>query len=260
MFRRKNARQRIDQEDEPKPILDINVQSEVSLWKRIAMMSMTVGILGMVSTIICVLLFAQILPLKQVVPFILTLDQRENAVYTLEPLNRDGTAWDYVIENLVCQYVIARNEVRPNDGFMVSRWGAQGVVQILSRRDVFEKFQSASFERLSYYEDNQYTREITLLSPPTLIERFPDERRYYRIDFREEVKDPNKLKTIYSAAWTATLGVVPGEKRVLEGNRRFVNPIGLAVFQYTEAQLLNPGLLSAKGDAGDIVKCGGRTG
>ncbi len=242
------------------PVLDVKVESEVTAWKRIGLGLLIVAVLCGAVAVCAVIVVVQVLPLKQVVPFVLTIDQRENAVYTLEPLERTTSSWDNVTENLVCQYVVARNEVIPNEGFMVSRWGQNGVVQLLSSKRVFTKFKEASFDMLEYYEQNGFHREITLLSPPSLLDKFADGKRYYRIDFRESVYDPISKKVRHTQNWTATLGVLFGSQDVLKGNERFANPIGISVFQYSEAQLANAGLASAKGDVDEIIKCGGRTG
>lgn len=228
------------------------IRSEVHAWKRISLALAAVSLLAVALGFGGVVVALGVLPLKQVHPMLAVIDKRENAVFRLQPLERTTESWDIVTEVLVCQYVTARNEIRLDAGEMSTRWGRDGFVRLLSSRAVYERFAQPSFDMLKYYEENEYLREVTLLSEPVLLETI-GERRYYRLDFRLDSTDPITERRLDSSFYTANVTVAYGAVSVLEGKDRFLNPIGLQVVNYAEGPIANEGLKDVRTEG---ARCG----
>ncbi|MEQ8832162.1 MAG: VirB8/TrbF family protein [Alphaproteobacteria bacterium] len=230
------------------------IQSDTADWRRVAILALSFGCIAVALNIAQVVFTMSVSNERTVVPFVVTVDSADNRVMKIRPIERDVSTLDMVLETLVCQYVVAYNEIRPDEGYMVGTWGGGGVVDIMSTREVFKSFQD-NYKILEYYERNGFHRYIDLLGPPVLQANL-DGRRYYRLDYRERVFAPRTDELVRSRARTANIAVVVGARTVLEGRQGYVNPIGMQVFSYTEGELTNPSVATSTGDAGEPIRCG----
>ena len=173
-------------------------------------------------------LVASMLPLREIVPLLMTISNKTDSVVLVEPPKRGQFGAELMTEKLVMDYVRLRNEILLDTPTMSHRWGPGGEVQHMSSMPVYSDFIKEMAAPAKEAERRGITRTVRMLADgPTKIEQ-----GYYQVEF-ETIDVEGRSET--RKQWVASLAV-RYEGHEVAYQERYMNPLGLIVTQYSVAQ------------------------
>ena len=175
-----------------------------------------------------------LLPLKEVVPMLLTTGTKQDQIVRVEPFEIGMHGFDILAETMTRRYVELRETIDLQTE--VRRWQE---VAVLSSPDVFGEFRAlmgrenknSPFERM---KAERITRAVNIIAVNVVYPPHPAEpAAVYQVEF--ETVDYRLTQEIERRRWVASLSV-EYQPRAVRYEDRYVNPIGFQVVGYSVAK------------------------
>ena len=179
-------------------------------------------------------MIVSLFPLKQLVPMVLTSDDRRNQIVRVEPFEIGARGFDLLAESMARRYVELRETIDLQTE--VRRWQE---VAWLTDPEIFDQFRKlmgrenkeSPFERM---KTDRITRTVSIaafnmLYPPHSSEK-TEAAATYQLEW--EAIDYRQGQEIERRTWVSTMSVKYLEQAV-RAEQRFMNPIGFTVVGYS---------------------------
>ena len=126
-------------EEENKSVSSQEVlKTERYLW--IARAFSAVAILATVANVLLFAAIGSLYPLVRIQPFYLDILDKNQQVIDIAPISANELQSERVVEALVRQYVLARNEIGQDILEIEERFGPDGIIALMSSEDVYRGF------------------------------------------------------------------------------------------------------------------------
>lgn len=169
---------------------------------------------------------ATLIPLFRVEPYLVTFANDSRQIVHLQPFERTMKGFDAMTELLSRQYVIERHTVVADNTEMTRRWGPDGIIWKQSARDEYERFMKATKPTWDNLKSRHITRSIAIVSSSQISPG------YWQVEFILKESENNIVTS--REGYVATLRV-DYEPSAVQGEDRFLNPLGFQVLDYTVA-------------------------
>lgn len=204
-------------------------QSYIALWWVARTTTITCIVLFLViialTAVICALV-----PLKEIKPMLFTTEAKTNQVVHIEPIEKGTQGLDLLMETLARQYV----ELRETFDFQTEelRWKK---VFWFSSTELGEAFhyqmtKQGSNSPFEQFKQRGITRSVNIINSANLAPSAPN---VWQIDWESIDRDP-KTGAEVRALWVSTI-TAETQKRVVNFDDQYINPIGFTVMHYTVA-------------------------
>lgn len=183
--------------------------------------------------------FITILPLKEVLPVLVTTTDKSEQIVRMQPFTRTMAGMTAMTEKLVREYVVMRHTMVLDDAEMTRRWGADGDIWRYSTTDEYERFMLQTRPTWEALKQRQVSRSVEIVSSSQISPG------YWQVEFTVTERENNALtsRNNYVASLRALY-----EPTTVRYDERLLNPLGFHVANYTIAarQLSNqPGSTSS---------------
>lgn len=173
--------------------------------------------------IMAVILILNLFPLKQVVPFFITLTPKSDQVVKVEPLDIETQGSDIMTEALAKNYVKLRESI----DFQTekNRWHQ---VYGFSSTEIFEEFKKLMDPKegiLEIRKTKKIYRDVLILAVSTLSKN----PRIVQVEWQS--KDYQEGGEVYKRNWVSTLSIAYNSQKVRFEDRH-LNPLGFTVIAY----------------------------
>ena len=242
----------------PRDVDDSPSQSSV-LERALRNVTIVAVVSGLVNVALICFLIA-VFPLKQVYPYLVTFNDKEQQVVQIEPLGIEAPAIDYVSEDNVRDYVNQRHSFTPVTSAMDAQWGPDSRLAARTLPALYEKFSTAMETERERMMSQGYTRRIKIDSVTKLTDNT------WRVDFETEdslggnggtlTADPSRqlaagtlgsgnvgidqnaalradlTPAITTQKWVATM-TIDYQPTTITYDKRLLNPLGFVVTDYS---------------------------
>lgn len=205
-----------------------NIRERRYLW-----MSRILGFVASLSIILNISLtwaMIGILPLKQTIPFVLTLTEGGEMFGEVKPFLENMGGLSAITENNVRKYIKLRNEIVRSDAIMEQRWLENGSIDLMSSDSEYNRFRSYIIPIFQDLRKNDVTQEVKITAVNAIREN-----AFYNVEFETIGRGPND-KVVDRARWVAILEVTYTTIENVPYESRLVNPTGFQVVNYTISQ------------------------
>lgn len=118
-----------------------NVQTLREKRMTMALRSVSFGLFGSILlNLVLGFVIVGLFPLKEVRPFLVQLADEGRIAAAINPIQDVFDAKDILTEKLVREYVVSRLEVVRSDEVLRARWGAKGMIGLMSATDEYDRF------------------------------------------------------------------------------------------------------------------------
>lgn len=205
-----------------------NLRERRYLWTARAAAVVAVG--SFCTNIILVIALLHLAPLVRTNPFFLTFQDKNAQVVTIEQPDISESLLPIITENMIRQYLVARNDIPADTVELAARWSAEGPVRWMSSDAVFAEFRSEVQAILKRIEENHLTRRVKIAS---VLRQQTDykgvELWLASITLTEMSDDSPEPKDTH---WTVVLQVTYQPRETIWADR-LKNPLGFKVRDYT---------------------------
>ena len=200
-----------------------NIGEKRYLWTARAFAVITA--LSLCCNLVLILAIYQVLPLYRVEPFFLTLQNRSEQFYKIQPIREGLRNQKAMTEVFVREYILLRSSFSRDIPEMEARWMPGGPVQELSAANVYQDFLNNTAKRaLEIIRTRGLSREVKILSVNELTNGI------WQVEYETRDMYPESTKPEVNY-WTASLNVNYRKKSVKYGDR-LKNPVGFTVTRY----------------------------
>lgn len=212
---------------------------------------------GLVNVALICFLIA-VFPLKQVYPYLVTFNGKDQQVVQIEPLAIEAPALSYVSEDNVRDYVNQRHSFTPITSAMDAQWGPDSRLASRTTQPLYERFSEAMEVERNRMMTQGYTRRINIQSVTKLTDNT------WRVDFETQdslggnggtlTADPTQAlaggtlgsagreensvlradltPAITTQEWVATM-TIDYQPTTITYDDRLLNPLGFVVTDYS---------------------------
>lgn len=125
------------------------LKNERYLW--IARAFSVMAVLSVLANIFLLIAIGSLVPLVRVRPYFMTvLDKNQQVVEIISP-RADQLDNKEILESLIRQYVLARYTITSDVAEVEERWGAKGIVSLMSSQGVYDAFMTGHYDKLMSY-------------------------------------------------------------------------------------------------------------
>lgn len=224
--------------------------------RRAAWSARLLAVLLLASIILNIVLgmaIVTLLPLKEIRPFLVQVADERNVFVAIRPIEEitapqaDGrqgvpiAGMELLTQQLLGEYVRYRHEIVRSTAVMEQRWLQGGILSMMSTQDEFARFQAATAPIFQEMRQNDVTQEV-------IIESINLQRRFIPGPSPQQSQPGSALiqfrligraadaRVITDRSWNAIIefGFYPIER--IPASRRFLNPTGFVVTNYTLAE------------------------
>ena len=226
MAHRASARQNLNQSEDT---LIVNASEKRYLWTARAFAVVTA--ISICCNLLLLLTVANILPLSRVEPYLLTLADKSEQVYTIVPYNKNMESEKTITETFVRQYVLLRTTLLPDIEEMESRWQNGGDLQEMSSPTVYHDFLRVTGNKLM-----QKMRQDGLTTNVKIITVNEIENALWQVEYSVDYYSPSS-STPKTMKYRATMRIKYVVPRRVQYKERLKNPVGFQVTQYGTKQI-----------------------
>ena len=205
-----------------------NLRERRYLWTARAAAVVAVG--SFCTNIILLIALFNLSPLVRTNPFFLTFQNKNAQVVTIEKPDIGESILPTITENMIRQYLVARNDIPADTTELAARWSAEGPVRWMSSDAVFAAFRSEVQSVLQRIEANHLTRQVKIAS---VLKQQTDYRGVElwvaSITLTEMSDDSPQPRETH---WTVVLQIAYQPRDVIWADR-LKNPLGFKVRDYT---------------------------
>ena len=190
---------------------------------------------------------ASLTPLRQAVPYLVQMQEKEAALVRLEPFVASSDRIDNIAEQLVVNWTVLAHEMLPDSEAMRQRWGAAclrggpSVTDNLcafmykhSSEGVYRRFVEANSKKISEMLAARITRRVIIDAEPTRKGPKEVEVRFTLIETQPD--DKGGQRELRKASFIANVWYEFIEEEVPHAER-FLNPLGFKVVNWTRTAL-----------------------
>ena len=201
-----------------------NVGEKRYLWTARAFAIITA--ISLCCNIVLILAIMQVLPLYRVEPFLLTVQNKEEQVYNIQPIKGRMEDQKAITEVFVRQYVLLRSSFDRDVQEMEARWMPGGPVQEMSSSAVYTEFlEKTAKKALDLIRARSLQRNVRILTVNELG------RGLWQVEYETQDMYPDSPAPEVNY-WTASLRIAYNRKSVKYGER-LKNPVGFTVVRYS---------------------------
>ena len=206
-----------------------NLRERRYLWTARAAAVVAVG--SFCTNIILLMALSHLSPLVRTNPFFLSFQNREAQVVTIEPPVVSESFLKTITNNMIRQYLVAREAIPVDYSDLSDRWSPEGPVRWMSADPIFEEFRKKDAEPiLKRVEEEHLTRQVRIASV---------RRRYQDPETGNEVWDATITITEMSddspqpkdSYYTVSLQIAY-QPQMIPWKWRLKNPLGFKVKSY----------------------------
>lgn len=197
------------------------------LW-FITKVSVLVTSILLVGLIAMILLVLELLPLKEIRPFLVQFHAQSEQVVTIKPLHVSKEATEQLMAYFVRQYVILRETIDlQTDRY---RWKQVSLFSSLDITETFEELMDPADLQSPWndFEQRQVQRQVKILNVQHLAPQAPN---MWLIEWQGIDREIATKTVVQQAAYTSTLIAHSREIKV-DYEDQYVNPIGFTVTHY----------------------------
>lgn len=206
----------------------VNASEKRYLWTARAFAVVTA--ISICCNLLLLLTIANILPLRRIEPYLLTLSDKEEQVYRIVPYSRNMLGEKSITETFVRQYVLLRATLLSDVDEMSSRWLSGGELEEMSSQVVYKDFlENTGKKLLQQMKQNGLTSNVKILTVNEI------ENGVWQVEYSVDYYLPSSY-TPRTNRYRASLRVMY-RPRVVKYNERLKNPVGFKVVSYGTKQI-----------------------
>lgn len=208
--------------------LVVNASEKRYLWTARAFAVVTA--ISICCNLVLLLTVANIMPLHRVEPYLLTLSNKEEQVYRIEPYSRNMEAQKSITETFVRQYILLRTTLLPDIEEMTSRWSEGGDLQEMSSPGIYHDFLENTGKKLM-----QRMKKDGLTSNVKIITVNEIDDAVWQVEYSVDYYLPSSYEP-KRVRYRASMKIQYVPRRV-QHKERLKNPIGFKVVSYGMKQI-----------------------
>ena len=208
--------------------LVVNASEKRYLWTARAFAVVTA--ISVCCNLLLLLTISNILPLYRVEPYLLTLADKSEQVYTIVPYSRDMEAKKSITETFIRQYILLRTTLLPDIDEMLSRWQDGGDLQEMSSPVVYEDFmKKTGVPLMKRMKNDGLTTNVKIITVNEI------EEGVWQVEYKVDYFLPS-MPTPKTHRYRATLRTQYVRRKV-QYKERLKNPVGFKVISYGVSQI-----------------------
>ena len=208
--------------------LVVNASEKRYLWTARAFAVVTA--ISLCCNLVLILTISNILPLYRVEPYLLTLSNKEEQVYRIEPYSRDMEAKKSITETFIRQYILLRTTLLPDIEEMESRWQEGGDLQEMSSPMVYQEFiKKIGVKRMKQMKDEGLTSNVKIITVNEI------EEAVWQVEYSVDYYLPSSYEP-KTERYRASMRIQYVPRRV-QFKERLKNPVGFKVISYNASSI-----------------------
>lgn len=208
--------------------LVVNASEKRYLWTARAFAVVTA--ISICCNLVLILTISNILPLYRVEPYLLTLSNKEDQVYRIEPYSRDMEAKKSITETFIRQYLLLRTTLLPDIEEMESRWQEGGDLQEMSSPIVYQDFiKNTGVKLMQRMKNDGLTSNVKIITVNEI------EDAVWQVEYSVDYYLPSSYEP-KTLRYRASMRIQYIQQRV-QFKERLKNPVGFKVVSYNVKQI-----------------------
>ncbi|MCA3269001.1 MAG: type IV secretion system protein [Alphaproteobacteria bacterium] len=182
--------------------------------------------ISMLFNIVLVFAVTQLVPLKRVEPFLVTLQDKSEQVVRIEPINKDASGFQLLLEAMAGEFVKNYEEIVLDTDEQQRRW--REYVRPRMEEDPYVNFMR---ERVVIYPQLQSAQTAQTVAITRVVRK---SQNFVEVYFTTSIVD-RRGKELDKKAW---VGLVKFgfRKQNIGFEERYLNPLGFTVFDYSRQE------------------------